>query len=68
MGIFSWLRPRRSTDQPDEPRQPRGRHSLIRNNYEDPKLAQVERDAAADVAQVERADTYYHGNTPPDER
>jgi hypothetical protein len=48
MGIFSWLRPSRSAGQPDEPDEPsqprrrRGRHSLIRNNYENPKLARVE--------------------------
>jgi hypothetical protein len=71
MGIFSWLRPRRSAGQPDEPSQPRkqrGRHSLIRYNYEDPKLAQVERDAAADVAQVERADGYFGGDTGSGDR
>jgi hypothetical protein len=57
MGIFSWLRSRRSEDQPER------QHSLIRYNYEDPKLAQVERDAAEDVARVEEDAKYFGGDT-----
>jgi hypothetical protein len=55
MGIFSWLRPRKSKDRP----QPK--HSLIRYRYEDPKLEKIERDAAADVAQVEEDAKYFGG-------
>jgi hypothetical protein len=57
MGIFSWLRSRGSKDQPER------KHSLIRYNIEDPKLAQVERDAAEDVARVEEDAKYYGGDT-----
>ncbi len=57
MGIFSWLRSRRSKDQPER------KHSLIRYNIEDPKLAQVERDAAEDVARVEEDAKYFGGDT-----
>ncbi len=56
MGIFSWLRSRRSGDQPER------RHSLIRYNIEDPKLAQVERDAEEDVTQVEEDAKYFGGD------
>ena len=48
MGIFSWLRPRKS------PRQPKQPHSLLRTRYDDPKLEEVERAAAADVAEMEK--------------
>jgi hypothetical protein len=51
MGIFSWLRPRKSPRQPKQPKQP---HSLIRARYDDPKLEGVQREAAADVAEMER--------------
>jgi hypothetical protein len=51
MGIFSWLRPRKSARQPKQPKQP---HSLIRARYDDPKLEEVQREAAADVAEMER--------------
>lgn len=54
MGIFSWLRSRRPADQPER------KHSLIKYRYEDPKLEQIERDAAADVAQVEEDAKYFH--------
>jgi len=54
MGIFSWLRSGRSADQPER------KHSLIKYRYEDPKLEQVERDAAADVAQVEEDAHFFH--------
>ncbi len=54
MGIFSWLRPRKSKDRP----QPK--HSLIRYRYEDPKLEKIEQDAAADVAQVEEDAHFFH--------
>jgi hypothetical protein len=57
MGIFSWLRSRRSEEQPEP------KHSLIRYNYEDPKLAEVERDAAEDVARVEEDAKYFGGDT-----
>jgi hypothetical protein len=57
MGIFSWLRPRKSAQQPGQPQR---RHSLIRYNYEDPKLAKIEQDAAADVARVEEDAKYFH--------
>ncbi len=52
MGIFSWLR--------RKPARPKPRHSLIRYNYEDPKLAKVEQDAAADVARVEEDAHFFH--------
>jgi hypothetical protein len=51
MGIFSWLRPGKSPRQPKQPKQP---HSLIRARYDDPKLEEVQREAAADVAEMER--------------
>jgi hypothetical protein len=57
MGIFSWLRPRKPADQPAQPQR---KHSLIRYRYEDPKLEKVEREAAADVAQVEEDAKYFH--------
>ncbi len=48
MGIFSWLRLRKSARQPKQP------HSLIRVRFDDPKHEEVEREAAADVAEMER--------------
>jgi hypothetical protein len=54
MGIFSWLRFRRSADQPER------KHSLIKYRFEDPKLEKIERDAAADVAQVEEDAHFFH--------
>jgi hypothetical protein len=54
MGIFSWLRPRKSADQPERKR------SLIRYRYVDPKLEKIEQDAAADVARVEEDAKYFH--------
>jgi hypothetical protein len=54
MGIFSWLR-----RKPAKPK-PKPKHSLIRYQYEDPKLEKVEQDAAADVAQVEQDARFFH--------
>jgi hypothetical protein len=51
MGIFSWLRTRKSGRQPKQPKPPR---SLIRARYDDPKLEEVQREAAADVAEMEK--------------
>jgi hypothetical protein len=50
MGIFSWLRPRKSAGQPKQ-KQP---HSLVRARFDDPKLEEVQREAAADVAEMEQ--------------
>ncbi len=58
MGIFSWLRRRRSADQPER------RLSLIRSRPEDPKFEEIEREAAADVAEVEKDAKYFGGDTP----
>jgi hypothetical protein len=61
MGIFSWLRFRRPADQPERT------HSLIRYRYDDPKLEQVERDAAADVAELKADPHYYPERAHPDQ-
>jgi hypothetical protein len=60
MGIFSRLRSRRSADQTEQ------KHSLIRYRYDDPKLEQVERDAAADVAELKADPHYYPDRAHPD--
>ncbi len=62
MGIFSWLRSRRSARRPERPR--RRQRSLVRYRYEDPKLEPIERDAAADIRQVEEDAKYFGGDTP----
>jgi len=54
MGIFSWLRPRKSADQPEP------KHSLIRYRYKDAKLEKIEQEAAADVARVEEDAQFFH--------
>jgi hypothetical protein len=61
MSIFSWIRSRRTKVDPDEPDGPR---SLIRTRYETPKLEEVERDAAADVAAIEEDDKYFDPDSP----
>jgi len=62
MGILSWLRVRRSADQPERPK--RG-HSLVRYRYNDQKPDKVHRDAAADVAEVEKDEKYFRRDTTP---
>jgi hypothetical protein len=59
MGIFSWLS-RWRADTPDE-------HSLVlRNPEDDPELEEIRRDAAADVAELEK-DRKFFGTGPPQE-
>jgi hypothetical protein len=59
MGIFSWLS-RWRDDTPEE-------HSLVlRNPEDDPELEEIRRDAAADVAELER-DRWSFGRGAPDE-
>jgi hypothetical protein len=60
MGIFSWLRSRRPAGQPER------KNSLIRYRYDDPKLEKVERDAAADVAELKADPHYYPDRAHPD--
>jgi hypothetical protein len=55
MKIFSWFRSRRS-DQP----------SLVHFQDDSPKVARIERDAAADVAAVEQDDKYFDPDSPGD--
>jgi hypothetical protein len=67
MGIFSWLRSRRSFSwlstrrYPEDAGEP---HSLIRLRYEDPKHEETERAAAADVAAVEEDAKYFGSDSP----
>jgi hypothetical protein len=59
MGIFSWLS-RWRADTPDE-------HSLVlRNPEDDPELEEIRRDAAADVAELEK-DRWSFGTGSPQE-
>jgi hypothetical protein len=68
MSIFSWLRSRRSTGEKtvdeetvrdrDAPR------SLLRFRYEDPKLAEIERNAAEDVAAIREDEKYFGPDAP----
>jgi hypothetical protein len=59
MGIFSWLS-RWRADPPEE-------HSLVlRDRDDDPELEQMKRDAAADVAELEK-DRWSYGRVSPDE-
>lgn len=61
MGIFSWLRSRSSSGEPEVPDEKR---SLIRLRYEDPDFVATERAAAADVAAVEEDDKYFGRDSP----
>lgn len=62
MGILSWFRSRKSTDDPDNPGS--GGHSLIKYRYEDPAFEPIEEAAAADVARVEEDDKYFGPHSP----
>ncbi len=60
MGILSWFRSRRSTDD-----DPGGNpHSLIKYRYEDPSFEPTEEAAAADVAAVEEDAKYFGSDSP----
>jgi hypothetical protein len=61
MSIFSRFRSRRSADDPDQP------HSLIRDQYDDPKLAEIQRNAAEDIEAVEQNDKYFDPDSPANE-
>ena len=58
MGILSRLGLRRSADEPERA------HSLIRDRYEDPRIAEAERGAAEDIAAVEQDDRYFDLDAP----
>ncbi len=62
MGIFSWLsRWRADPDAPEE-------HSLVRLDPGDnPELEEMRRDAAADVAELEKDRWSFGGGTSPAE-
>jgi len=71
MGIFSWFGSHRRTgkhaakrgaraDVPDPDLPP----SLVRTNYEDPKLEAIQEAAAEDVAAVEEDDKYFGEDSP----
>ena len=55
MGLLTWLRGRREGK------------SLVRVRYDDPRQAEVERDAAADIAAVEQDDKYFDPHSPGQE-
>ncbi|MGH3197323.1 MAG: hypothetical protein ACRDOH_04555 [Streptosporangiaceae bacterium] len=61
MGIRSWFRSLRSSDDPDE------QHSLIKLRYEDPELEPIEEAAAADVAAVEEDAKYFGSDSRADQ-
>jgi hypothetical protein len=58
MGIRSWFGSRRSR------RKARNKHSLIRNQRDDPRLRRIQQAAAADVAAVCKDDRYFDPNGP----
>jgi hypothetical protein len=57
MGIRSWFGFRRS-------RRKASKHSLIRNQRDDPRLRRIQQAAAADVAAVCEDDQYFDPNSP----
>ena len=61
MGFFSRFR-RSATIEEDPDEAP----SLLRNRYDDPALADIQRAAAADVEAVEQDDKYFGGQAPGD--
>jgi hypothetical protein len=60
MGIRSWFRSLRSTEEPVDD----GPRSLIKYRYEDPSFEPVEEAAAADVAAVEEDAKYFGKDSP----
>lgn len=59
MGIFSWFRSHRTTEDPDD------EPSLVfLNEEDDPDLDEIRRAAAADVAAVERDDKFFGRDAP----
>jgi hypothetical protein len=65
MGIFSWFA---STRSPEEPRWLRRWVVLRRGRRVDPKLEQIKRAAAADVAAMEAEDRKYFDQDGPGHR
>jgi hypothetical protein len=57
MGLFSWFRSRRADGS-----------SLVHVQDDNPKLEQIEQDAAADVAAVEQDDKYFDPDSPGNQR
>ena len=68
MGIFSWLRSRRSARHQKRTDNPDREHNLVRYRYDDPKLERRRRAAAEDIARVEEDDKHHRGDTTPGER
>ena len=62
MGFFSWLSScgSRFEDEIAEDQEP----SLVHTNYETPKLEEIQRAAAEDVARVQQDDKYFDRNSP----
>lgn len=52
---MAWLRGRREGK------------SLVKTRYDNPRMARVERDAAADIAAVEEDDKYFDPHSPGQE-
>ena len=60
MGIFSRLGFHGPKDRRER------KYNLLRNQYDDPKLEQLRRDVAEDVARVEETDKYFGGDIDQD--
>ena len=63
MGFFSWLSSCGSRYE-DEIAAEQDQTSLVRRSYETPKLEEIQRAAAEDVARVQQDDKYFGKNSP----
>ncbi|MFI5064310.1 MAG: hypothetical protein ACHP9Z_10070 [Streptosporangiales bacterium] len=63
MGFFSWLSScgSRFEDEIAEEQEPT---SLVHRTYENPRLEEIQRAAAEDVARVQQDDKYFGKNSP----
>ena len=57
MGFFSWFSSCGTVGDDEPP-------SLVRTNYEDPNLEEIQERAAEDVARIQQDDKYFGGNGP----
>jgi len=62
MGFFSWFSSCGTVGEGEGEGGGEGGRSLIHTNVADPKLSEVQRRAAEDVARVQQDDKYFHRN------
>ncbi len=63
MGFFSWLSSCGSRYE-DEIAEEQDRPSLVHRSFETPKLEEIQRAAAEDVARVQQDDKYFGKDSP----